>query len=74
MVHLLIGSTCNISGLMTKCSEVYGELQNVQEQSLEFARLEKTFLVHRLVTLIVYDYSFDHTSKIFYIILIVIIV
>ena len=45
MVHLLIGSTCNISGLMTKCSEVYGELQNVQEQSLEFARLERTFLV-----------------------------
>ena len=45
MVHLLIGSTCNISGLMTKCSEVYGELQNVQEQSMEFARLERTFLV-----------------------------
>ena len=45
MVHLLIGSTFNISGLMTKCSEVYGELQNVQERSLEFARLERTFLV-----------------------------
>ena len=28
---------------MTKCSEVYGELQNVQEQSLEFAWLERTF-------------------------------
>ena len=34
---------------------------------------ENFFLVNRLVTLIVYDYSFDHTSKIFYIILIVII-
>ena len=27
---------------MTKCSEVYGELRNVQEQSMEFARLEQT--------------------------------
>ena len=52
MVHLLIGSTCNISGLMTKCSEVYGELQNVQEQSLKFARLEITFLVHRFSDII----------------------
>ena len=60
MVHLLIGSTCNISGLMTKCLKF---MENCKNRAKEFARLEKAFLVLILVTLLVYDYMFDHTSK-----------
>ena len=66
ITHLLIGSTSNISGLMTECLKIMENWKMYKNRVIGFCKIRGNFfLVHRLVTLLVYDYIFDHTSKIF---------
>ena len=59
IIHLLIGSTCNISGLMTECLKIMENWKMYKNRVIGFCKIRGNFfLVHRLVILLVYDYSF----------------
>ena len=58
-VKLLFQSRCNISGLMTKCLKFMENCKLYKNRVIGICKIrENFFLVHRLVTLLVHDYSF----------------